>query len=461
MNSSDSPRERAQTSPLGIALIVGITITAAVMIVFVGSAALETTQDESRIGQAEQAMTQFDSMASKVALGDSKSQNVRIGQRGGNYRVDEDAGSVKIIHEDWDGEGSTETIYEEQSLGAVVYTRGDTEIAYQGGGVWRKDGSGASTLVSPPEFHYRQATLTFPIVRVSGDGSTGGQTNARVTRVETASGIFPDSDQDYEGNSDRYYHNPIQDGNMTVAITSEYCEAWRTYLSDRTEGDVTECEDGTVEAALVTLGAQGGFDIIGGSDLPIRGQDGMSSFEVTLRPQDSEASGFNNLGWSISATEGDQEFELSIQEYEGGEPDDVVKVSVYYSDDGGESYDSWVNDQDFVIEEDGDSVKVTVDFLAVHDTRFEDIGQPDVIEHDPQQGTINSDSPSELDEPDEMGNIVQYYFNEIGDMDMETHEQSNANLGDSSSGHIEYEGGGEVVTFLHVTENEVRVELSN
>ncbi|MFT4883231.1 MAG: hypothetical protein ACI8U4_000732, partial [Natronomonas sp.] len=87
---------RGQTSPLSVLLIVSITITAAVVIVVFGGAALEDTQDRSRSGQAEQAMTQFDSRAAQVALGDSPSQNVRIGQQNGNYQVNEDTGGIKI-----------------------------------------------------------------------------------------------------------------------------------------------------------------------------------------------------------------------------------------------------------------------------------------------------------------------------------------------------------------------------
>ena len=56
------------------------------------------------------------------------------------------------------------------ALGSVVSESGDSEIAYQSGGVWRRSGDD-SRMVSPPEFHYRGRTLTLPVIAVNGDGA--------------------------------------------------------------------------------------------------------------------------------------------------------------------------------------------------------------------------------------------------------------------------------------------------
>lgn len=488
MNSSDSPRERAQTSPLGIALIVGITITAAVMIVFVGSAALETTQDESRIGQAEQAMTQFDSMASKVALGDSKSQNVRIGQQGGNYRVDEDAGTIEIYHEDWDenleDEYDDEIIFGPKPLGAVVYNTGDTEIAYQGGGVWRSGEEGVSTMVSPPEFHYRQATLTFPIIRVSGSGSRTGDTTAQVTQQQVAQDIYPNPGEFYP-DGDREYLNPVQDGNMTVRIQSEYCAGWRSYFEERTEGEVSECdEDGTVTAQLITLGTQGDFDIMKGSNLQVRGQpeeDPLNDFELEFESDSN--SGFNNFEWKMySDDSSDRAFEIYIEATEGGGDGEPVHMHVFFSEDDGDNYHSWVISSDdtdaFTIEDEKEDATLVVDLLnASRDITYEDFGDYDLSQgggpnngagpvYSSGDGDFIGDEEfgeEEYEEGDreQLDTVMQYYFGQAGDLDMSINErqQGGAGLSDSSTGTITYAGGGRVVTFLHVTENEVRVEL--
>ena len=187
------PSRRAQTSVIGIVLIIGLTLAAASAVVIFGSGAIDDGRQQSRIGQAEQAMTQFDSRTAQVALGDSDVQTIRMGQGQGTYRVNESAGRIKLYHEDWDGSNtsSDEHIYE-ADLGAVLYESGDTTIAYQGGGVWRRDDDGGATMVSPPELHNRKATLTLPVVRVRGSGSASGNAQASVRSETRGSPIFPD-----------------------------------------------------------------------------------------------------------------------------------------------------------------------------------------------------------------------------------------------------------------------------
>lgn len=451
--------ERGQSSPIGVVLLLGMTLAAAVTIVVGGSVAIDDAQTNSQIGQAEKALSQLDARTSQVALGDSTSQSVRIGQSGGDYRIDEDAGQVRLVHRNWDGDGSNKTIFED-TMGAIVYERGSTTVAYQGGGVWRSD-DGRSTMVSSPEFHYKRATLTFPIIRVVGSGSSSGRHTSASIRHNSTTAIFP-AEATYDGTVP--YANPIDEGNMTVVIQSEYCHAWQSYLASRTDGEVSECtDDGEVEANLVTLGAQGPFSLIGGNELPVRDQEGLQTFEVVLRHQDSEASKFNNLGWSLSAEEGDRQLELSIQRKGGGggvEAGDAVKVSLYYSDDGGDTYHGWMNDQDYVAEDTGNGLQVRVDFIDPDvDGNWSELQGSDLESFNPD--TQVGSRPVELDETEPMDNVTQYYFDQMGDADFTTHEQNNANLGDGSQGTIEYEGGGEVVTFLHVTDNVVEVRLKS
>jgi hypothetical protein len=250
--------DRAQTSPLSVLLILSITLTAATVIVVFGGAALEGVQQESQVGQAEQAMTQFDSRTAQVALGDSSSQNINIGQQNGNYRVDEDAGAIRIYHEDYDNNGSIEYIYgsenNRKSLGAVVYEGADTRIAYQGGGVWRENSAGSSTMVSPPEFHYRDATLTFPLIRVNGDDSAGGRTNARVTH-SGVDPVFPHPDETYDGSTEPY-ENPMENGSILVEIRSRYCTGWESFFESRSEGSIEQrCAEEDANTVVVDLTA--------------------------------------------------------------------------------------------------------------------------------------------------------------------------------------------------------------
>jgi hypothetical protein len=113
-------------------------------------------------------MTQLDSKASLVGIGDTDTQQVNLGVENDGRtlaRMDDRWIRVKI---DPDDGGEMEVV--NQTLGAVVYRNGDTAIAYQDGSVWKRTGDGA-TMVSPPEFHFRETTLTLPLVVVGGEGA--------------------------------------------------------------------------------------------------------------------------------------------------------------------------------------------------------------------------------------------------------------------------------------------------
>ncbi len=493
---------RAQSSPVGVILILGLTLTAAVGIVVVGSDALQDTQSRSEIGQAEQAMTQFDARSAQVALGDSNSQTISLGGQSGSYSVQNDVGRVRLLHENWNGtdcgnceadfgsfdnttaDGNTTILYN-QTLGAVVYGSGDTTIAYQGGGVWRKSEDNAARPVSSPEFHYRDATLTFPLVRVEGSGGSSGQVKVNVQRVESASDVYPDQSETYP-DGERRLLNPVQRGNMSVEITSEYCEGWKQYFEERTEGVVSDCDGNTVTADISALGLQGEFSIIGGTELPVRGQDpGHSLEEFDFQFRGESASDYNNFGWSMAAQTGDKRLEIYIEKRGGGTNcGDPVRTVVYFSDDDGDTYQTWVLDgsrgtDPFTIScPSGDEI-LDVDLLN-SSRRFEytdavDHGSDDLLEFDnyDSEGSFNGsqeltghsvdpDTTVSSGDPAPVELIVQHHFTMMNDMDMQIAErqQGNSGLTDDSAGNIAYDGSGDVVTYLHVTENRIEVELS-
>lgn len=500
---TDEVLERAQSSPIGVVLILGMTLSASIAIVVFGGAALESSQEDSRIGQAEQALTQFDSKAAQVSLGDSESQTVTLGTNGGSYRVDDQAGTLRIYHEDWNGTNATEDdefIFGNEThavpLGAVLYQTGDTTIAYQGGGVWRKDKGGGVTMISPPEFHYREATLTFPIVRVGGSGSVSGNARGRISSVETARNVYPDienvstdhSDQ-YSGD-DRIYSNPVQEGNMTVEIESEYCEAWRTYFLERTEGKVTDCGDNnTVAAQIVALGTQGEFDITDSGEVRIRGrEDGhsMHNFKMEFRDDNSGSkSVFNNLGWDMTGTndEGDK-FGIYFRRDGGAndlcdDPDPTLPVdmTIYFNNASTGDYNAFrIPSSDtqnaFNVTCEGGQQVLKVDLLdSDRNATYADIEKKpnswdppgELYDNETFSGHGDREPRSFVEGNDDVAPldlVIQHYMSELGNGDLEISEQNNALLHESSTGDMEYEGGGQVVTFLHVTENRIEVELN-
>lgn len=235
---------RAEASVLGVVLLLGVTIAGASGVMLYGSEAFESSIQDAEVSNVENKMSHLSSKSSLVALGDSSSQQFILGRMSeGSTTVDESAGEITLVHEEG---GETNTIGT-WSLGAVVYTNGENEVAYQGGGVWRKRGD-ASWMASPPEYHYRGSTLTFPIVRITGSGSTAGQTNGEIRQIESGKPV------------ENLPSNPLTSGTVVVKIQSDYCQGWYNFLSQRAEGTTRECDASNTVVSELTVPQEVVFD---------------------------------------------------------------------------------------------------------------------------------------------------------------------------------------------------------
>lgn len=263
---------RGLTPIVGFVILVGIAAIGAMSLFVAGLALADATQSDAEQQQVERSMSQFAETAGELAVGESNDRKFTIeGSQSASAALDEDAGRIRIVLED---DGTREIM--NNSLGALRYERDDgTEAAYQGGGVWRKDESGAS-MIRPPEFHYRSdtddgATLTFPLVRLDGSINDKSELTGSLS-VEEQNQLYP------TGNDS----NPLKGGEVFVEIESRYCSAWETYLEDRTDSSVVErcsgstnTEEGELRFELVVPGSAlgpidegvrvpGEFDVDGG-----------------------------------------------------------------------------------------------------------------------------------------------------------------------------------------------------
>ena len=240
-----SPVDRAQSSVIGVVLVVAITVIGVTGVLVFGTGALEDARSQSEVDAAEHAMTQLDSRFSLVALGAAKYQGSSVPLRSGSdMRVDGDAGwiNVSVVNRTT---GALEDEILNESLGAVIYENDGTTIAYQGGGVWKRT-SGGSVMVSPPEFHYRtrsgeDPTLTLPIVVVRGEGSVGE--DATVKKDATIA--------EYPVPGDPTRTNPLEEGEINVTVHSAYYRAWGSFFEERTGGTVSYDHD--EEEVTITL----------------------------------------------------------------------------------------------------------------------------------------------------------------------------------------------------------------
>ena len=266
---------RGQSEVVAVILVMGIVLVGALAVVGLGASAIGGTESQLSDDRAEKTMTQLDSKAGLVALGESSSQRVSLPTGSGDqYRVNEDDGWIRITVTNL-SDSSEDFEVMEESLGAIIYENGDSTVAYQGGGVWRATEHGGM-MISPPEFHYRNGTLTLPAITVTGDSSLGSS-----ARIEKASEIrtFPDHAED------RF--NPLDNHRVDVTVQSDYYVGWGSYFSERTDGDVEyDHENEKVTATLVTpvnineitaasasLSAGGEFNVKGTSALTCEVKD--------------------------------------------------------------------------------------------------------------------------------------------------------------------------------------------
>ena len=239
--TGDEGSQRGQAGVLGFALLVGVVAIGVTTVLLVGGAGLTDTQERLDVERATQTLTLVDSQASTVALGDNPVQSVSVDalQRSGTLRAE---ATGRLVVETADG-----TTYVDQELGTLLYrSDGGEVVAYQGGGVWRGTGT-ESRMVSPPEFHYRDGTLTLPIVVVNPDTS-GASSDGRVTFTPN-------------GSSRSLAPGVIENEILTVTITSDYYVAWGDYFERRVDGVTVEYDHAadTVEITLAELDIDGDY----------------------------------------------------------------------------------------------------------------------------------------------------------------------------------------------------------
>ncbi|MHB9285701.1 hypothetical protein ACKVMT_01510 [Halobacteriales archaeon Cl-PHB] len=499
---------RGQSNVIGLVLVLAMVVVGVGLVVALGAAALDDTQQQSELERAEHSMTLFDSKASMVALGDSPTQQVSFGQDGGEFVGADDSGWLRVTHSNYSLSGTDEVMFNE-SLGAVVYENGGTEIAYQGGGVWRKDRQGEARMVSPPEFHYRGATLTLPIIRVDDADSGGSGSGATISRVGETRRVFPNATSPTVGSpeigapynsTDRQYTNPVANGTVNITVKSEYYAGWAEYFRAHTEGDVKVFpNDNRVRVTLESLaGSVGSFNMPSeGTSLQIQGMGDnhpVNAYSLTLKPDGN----YQNMHWAMYADGGSEKFELhfwSDGQCTGSGYNGDLDVSIYYKNTSGGTTveEEWQRknidlDSNYDFDIDCTSGELSLDLVNATgstDTTLE-YGETDLtgnenkwyfgpeIDANTISGPTTSfdvhgstDGPYQysVGESKEMGFLINHYFQLLGpsyELTVTDGPASSSRVDEgASSGTLEFDtsSGAQYITFLHITENRVNVSF--
>ncbi|WP_435185015.1 DUF7289 family protein [Halobellus sp. EA9] len=516
----DSDIDRGVSSNIGLVLLLALTIVGAGVVVAVGSSALADVQNEASLDRTANAMTLLDARTAIVGLGEGSVQTVRLGRvEGGRYTADAESGWIRVRHRNYT-ESEDETIYN-ASLGAVAYEDGETTIAYQGGGVWRARDGGTS-MVSPPEFHYRGTTLTLPVIRIRSNDAASGTTTATIRRTHETVRIFPNEtgtdtdgvgapyDVDDPDGSTRQYVNPVRNGTVSVTVHSQFYEGWADYFRTRTSGNVSVDDDArTATVVLETTRGVGTFDFPQKEDsIAVRGiaaGHAVTDFQVSVRKDDGT---FNNLYVSFYIEEGSKAWETRVgvpngigNSYCPGQAStESVSMDVYYHDAATpEGVHLWSNDSipsdsgPVQLACDGEDMIIQVDFtspdqpLTYTDGDFDgddgDDGDETALDWaDRNDSSAQAPSPTTFAHPGDDGENTTYSFGDRQNLRILTRHyfatfDSDFELavshgpGDRGTSQIDVSGSGgtlrynttgegSYITYLHVTENNVSVALN-
>ncbi|MFB6353668.1 MAG: hypothetical protein ABEJ92_06235, partial [Halobacteriales archaeon] len=249
----------------------------------------------------------------------------------------------------------------------------------------------------------------------------------------------------------------------------------------------------TASVKLIATGVRGDFDIpADGNSIELRGVSGghpITTFNITIRPPDSDAAKFSNLQWTLYAEQGSQEFEIHLRDGGPGTDDSpcserVVDATVYYSDKNGDPYHGWHLDDAFEtscddLDGDGDSEI----YLEVNLTGSTELGLQSLAKNELQHFSANKDTlqkPVNFSEHGDsiawedpgtdflasdkttMHNLTNHYLELMGpNIDLTVEDKGSDTVNEeASTGHFDQTGGtGSFVTFLHITENRVEIEL--
>jgi len=347
--------ETADATIIGQVVILAISIIGISTVILYGVPTIYSLQDLANVKNVEQSLTVLDSRASRAILGESPLQVNNINLGGGTLAVEPNSTSTKsyIVVK---SSSFNFTI----PMGKIRYTLGDRIVAYEGGGVWSKYPSGASVMLSPPEFHYNGVTLSLPAINISGSTSVSGKGTATISFKKNAPQVL------YPNTSVPNRTNPVtvSTGKVYVNITSDFYDAWADYAKSLGYATVsTNSTTHTTSLELAVVPNNLGTDIPIANPVVFRGLNESDATPLENLSFWLDPFG-NKFNWDIRASSGKKILIFYIKG-DAKKTGDTVDLNVGYEDDGSgytNPAETWTG-QDILIVQGGGTVYLSVDLL--------------------------------------------------------------------------------------------------
>ncbi len=222
--------KKAVSEVLGYILAFGIITIMSMFIFYSVYPQAVSLFQESRIKIVETQMSIVDYSTSLCALGDTPTQLVKFNLNGASLKI-ESGGNWLEIYPVVNGSKYSKAIYN-GSIGRVVASYDSILIGYEGGGVWEKRGDGI-VMITPPEFHYKIDTLTFPLIKIVGNGSAGGEGTIYLQITKKSTTVY------YPNTTiDSNFTNPLTSDYIILKLQSDFYLGWKEYFEERSDAKV-------------------------------------------------------------------------------------------------------------------------------------------------------------------------------------------------------------------------------
>ncbi|NHN40161.1 hypothetical protein G9C85_00735 [Halorubellus sp. JP-L1] len=231
--------DRAVSDVLAFIMVFSIIITSVALVYGTGFSSIKQVSEGEQKANAERAMEALSLSLSDIEKGEASRRGGSLNLGGGQLGAT-DLTAIEVIVD-----GTTVTRDASGSVGPNVtgsleYSVDDTAVAYESGGVFRRDGSASVTVVRPTVTCTSDRAIVSLVKIESPDGRIGADGNVEVSMAEQETRLlFTDS-------------NGPADNTVKFDVTgTDYAPAWERTLDEQGWGASTTGSN-SVEASCNT-----------------------------------------------------------------------------------------------------------------------------------------------------------------------------------------------------------------
>jgi hypothetical protein len=169
--------ERAVSDVLAFIIVFSIIITSVALVYGTGFSSIREVRDGQQKANAERALEAVALSMEDIVSGQAIRRGGSLNLGGGQLQVD-DSTDIRVSVD------GTEVTPDPNPVGAFEFYVDDTAVAYESGGVFRRDGSASVTVLQPTMTCSGESAVVSLVAVTSTQGAIGATDNVEVSMVE-------------------------------------------------------------------------------------------------------------------------------------------------------------------------------------------------------------------------------------------------------------------------------------